>query len=81
MRYCIITGASRGIGKGLVDYFLKYKNAMVTGISRTQVHRPSKQYSHFAFDLSDLDRLEQQASGFFPSLENGDEVVLIPNCV
>ncbi len=79
MRYFIITGTSRGIGKGLVDYFLKDKNTMVTGISRTQVQRPSEQYSHFAFDLSDLDRLEQEASGFFPSRENGDEVVLINN--
>ncbi len=79
MKYYIITGTSRGIGKVLVDYFLKENDARIIGISRSEVKNHTEHYVHIPFDLSDLDRLEKEASSFFPTLKSGDEVVLINN--
>lgn len=51
-RVILITGTSRGIGKYLVEYYVK-KNLQVIGCSRTQIKYSHKNYKHFCLNISD----------------------------
>lgn len=46
----LVTGASRGIGLSLVEYFIS-KNAFVIGISKSESKYQHKNYNHFAVDI------------------------------
>jgi 3-oxoacyl-[acyl-carrier protein] reductase len=48
----VITGTSRGIGRGLVDYYLD-RGYQVMGCSRGAVSHPRAGYTHFELDVSD----------------------------
>lgn len=50
-RALIITGASKGLGRELVDYFLK-KSIVVIGISRGRCDIIHENYFHFQLDIS-----------------------------
>ncbi len=50
-RVILITGTSRGIGKYLVEYYVK-RNLQVIGCSRTQIKYSYKNYKHFCLDIS-----------------------------
>lgn len=78
MQYYFITGASRGIGRALVERALQEKDARVTGFSRS----PSvthNHYRHIAADLSDIAQLQQTLEELFPALEEPRRIVLINN--
>jgi 3-oxoacyl-[acyl-carrier protein] reductase len=48
----VVTGASRGIGRMLVDYLLA-EGAQVAGISRGEVDDQTERYTHHAVDVTD----------------------------
>ena len=75
MRHYLITGASSGIGKAIVEVLLEADDALVYGVSRRQtvVH---DRYTHFAVDLSD----QQAIMGFeMPHIEDAEQIVLLNN--
>ena len=61
----IVTGTSKGIGRYLLDYYLK-KGYIVIGCSRGPVTDKLAQYEHFCLDVSDeekvLDMVRQVAN-------------------
>jgi 3-oxoacyl-[acyl-carrier protein] reductase len=48
----VVTGASRGIGRMLVDHFLA-EGAQVAGISRGEAELEHERYAHFEVDVAD----------------------------
>ncbi len=48
----IITGSSKGIGRNLVEYYVK-KGIKVIGCSRQAVGYELENYQHFCLDVSD----------------------------
>lgn len=77
--HLIITGSSRGIGRGLTDHFLKKEYCHVHGIARSASDFAHKRYTHHRFDLSELEKLDAQADALFPDFAAGDAVTLINN--
>lgn len=75
MRYYIVTGASSGIGKAVVEALLQADDAEVYGVSRRQtVHH--ERYHHMAVDLSD----QQAIVGLqLPDITDADQIVLMNN--
>ncbi len=51
-RVVVVSGASKGIGKYLVEYYLN-KNDFVIGCSRSESEITDKQYEHHCVDISD----------------------------
>ena len=78
-QHLIITGATKGIGKALATHFLKKENTAVIGIARSESTIAHDRYTHHRMDLSDLDRLDKGADSILPTLQSGDEVVLVNN--
>jgi len=74
----ILTGHSQGLGKAILDVYLKKGNFKVLGISRTSLKLDHPNFSELSIDLSDLDLLESKLSALFPS---GDfmNILLINN--
>lgn len=74
----IITGASKGIGKALVRQLLLENHNRIIGIARTLSEFSHPNYRHIAFDLTDLEGLQNRLDEIFPE---GDfkRVVLINN--
>ena len=54
----LITGTSKGIGKYLVEYYLK-KNFNVIGCSRTSVKIKNDNYTHYEVDISNEDSVKK----------------------
>ncbi len=75
MNYYFITGASRGIGKALVNCLQEDSNNHVTGISRTPVPDHAG-YRHIILDLTDTAAV---ADFKFAALEDARKIVLINN--
>lgn len=75
MNYYYITGASKGIGKALVEYLLKDPSNKVIGISRSRDMEHAN-YEHVSMDLSNID----EAEGFrFMPHHDAKKIVLINN--
>lgn len=73
----IITGASKGIGKGIANKALE-SGATVWGISRS--HSISNEnYKAISIDLSNLDELKNELTNLFNNAKGYDKVVLINN--
>ncbi len=51
-KVALVTGASRGIGRMLVDYFLEH-GAQVIGLSRGESELEHGRYAHYAVDVAD----------------------------
>ena len=73
----IITGASKGIGKGLAEKALKV-GADVWGINRSHSIR-HENYKGFTYDLSDLPNLLQRLPTLFSECKDYEKIVLINN--
>jgi len=73
----IITGASKGIGKGLAEKALE-RGSEVWGISRSHSIE-NENYKALTYDLSDITNLLQTLPQLFSEAKNFDGVVLINN--
>ncbi|SMG17545.1 benzil reductase ((S)-benzoin forming) [Marivirga sericea] len=73
----IITGASKGIGKGLAEKALK-RGAEVRGINRTHSIQ-HENYKALTYDLSDIPKLTKSLPELFSDAQKFEEVVLINN--
>jgi 3-oxoacyl-[acyl-carrier protein] reductase len=51
-KVAVVTGASRGIGRMLVDY-LAEEGAQVLGLSRSESDHAHERYTHYAVDVAD----------------------------
>lgn len=78
MRYFIISGTSKGIGKALAELYLSQENTTVIGLSRTNDISHAR-YTHHSIDLSDIAVLIAALPNLFPALAANDEVILINN--
>jgi benzil reductase ((S)-benzoin forming) len=75
MNYYYITGASKGIGKALVEHLLKDPSNKVIGISRSRDMEHAN-YEHVSVDLSNID--EAESFRFMPH-HDAKKLVLINN--
>jgi benzil reductase ((S)-benzoin forming) len=73
----IITGASKGIGKGLAEKALN-TGAEVWGINRTHAIE-HENYKALTYDLSDIPNLSKQLPQLFANAQGFERVVLINN--
>ncbi|WMN11287.1 SDR family NAD(P)-dependent oxidoreductase [Marivirga salinae] len=73
----IITGASKGIGKGLAEKALE-TGADVWGINRTHSIE-HKNYKALTFDLADIHDLLKELPQFFSEAKDYERIVLINN--
>ncbi len=74
----IITGSSKGIGKGLAEYALKSVDHTVIGISRSH-SIDHKNYKGVSYDLSKVQKLEKGAEELLKTDDTYERVVLINN--
>lgn len=63
MRHILITGTSRGLGRGMAEYFLE-KGDRVFGCARFSATLEHHNYTHFTLDLRD----EKAVAGLFGEL-------------
>jgi len=70
----VVTGASRGIGRMLVDYFLA-EGAQVVGMSRGESELEHGSYTHVAVDVSDA-RAVQLAFAKVAKQHSGVDIVV-----
>ena len=78
MKYYIITGTGKGIGKALAEELLQENNIKVIGISRKQTIR-HQQYQHIELDLSQNEKLISRLPEIFPELPDAAELALVNN--
>lgn len=74
----ILTGHSKGLGKAILDHFLKHENFQIIAISRTGLDVINSRVTEIQADLSDLVSLEAKLPRFFPKGEF-EKVILINN--
>jgi len=78
MKYYFITGTSSGIGKALAEELLDNTENKVFGISRkNRIIHPN--YTHYSFDLSNIEALKEQVASFFIPLKEADKIILVNN--
>ncbi|MFC5272235.1 SDR family NAD(P)-dependent oxidoreductase [Adhaeribacter terreus] len=78
MKYYIITGTGKGIGKALAEALLQENNATVIGISRHQTISLPR-YFHLNIDLSQTQELINKLPEIFPEFKDAEEMVLVNN--
>ncbi|EAZ80979.1 SDR family NAD(P)-dependent oxidoreductase [Algoriphagus machipongonensis] len=74
----IITGHSQGLGKAVLDYYLKQDSFQILAISRTKLEIKSPTLQQLSLDLADLDILESKLDQIFPD-EEFDRIILLNN--
>lgn len=75
MQYYYVTGANRGIGRGLVDRLLQIPDATVIGVGRTSsVEHPH--YRHLTLDLRDMQAVQAFQFELHP---DATRIVLVNN--
>ncbi len=74
----ILTGHSKGLGRAILDAYLKKDEFEIIGISRTKLDLDNPKLTEVSIDLGDSEMLESKLSSLFPE---GDykEVILINN--
>jgi len=73
----IITGASKGIGKGLAEKALE-TGAEVWGVNRTHSIEHGN-YKALTYDLADIAKLQEKLPQLFLEAKNNERIVLINN--
>jgi len=74
----IVTGSSKGLGKGLVQALVKNDHHQIIGISRSGLDLQQENYTDLLIDLSETDSLIGQLDTIFPS-QDFEKIVLINN--
>lgn len=74
----ILTGHTQGIGKAILDHYLKNEQIQILAISRSKLEIESQNLTQIRLDLGDLDVLESQLVGLFPH-DSYEKIVLINN--
>ena len=74
----ILTGHTQGIGKAILDHYLKKENLQILAISRSKLDIESENLTQISLDLGDLAVLENQLAGLFPH-DSFEKIVLINN--
>jgi benzil reductase ((S)-benzoin forming) len=74
----IITGCSKGLGKGILEKTVENKDHHVVGISRSPLEISRDNFSHISLDLADIPALLAQMENIFPA-GNFQRIVLINN--
>jgi len=78
MKYYIITGTSKGLGKAIAERILADPGNFVIGISRTvTIHHDN--YEHLFINLSEVDSLHKFYDSIFPNFKNPSKICLINN--
>lgn len=74
----ILTGHSKGLGRAILDHYLKNDHTQVLAISRSSISQNHPNLSERSLDLSDLPVLQTELDGIFPE---GDfsQIILINN--
>ncbi len=63
----ILTGHTQGIGKAILDHYLKKENLQILAISRSKLEIEVHNLTQIKLDLGDLEVLENHLSGLFPT--------------
>ena len=74
----ILTGHTQGIGKAILDHYLKKENLQILAISRSKLDIESENLTQISLDLGDLTVLETQLADLFPQ-GSFEKIVLINN--
>ena len=74
----VITGSSKGLGKGLVQALVNNEQHHLIGISRSGLQLLNENYTDIRVDLSDTQELVLQLDKIFPS-EDYERIVLVNN--
>lgn len=74
MKYCFITGSSKGLGKAIVEVLLA-EGWTVHGLSRSN----TIEHENYFFHQVDLSDVTETASFNFPVLKDAEKIVLINN--
>jgi benzil reductase ((S)-benzoin forming) len=74
----VLTGHSKGLGKAILEKFLKEEDVRILAISRSALKIQKDNLKEIPLDLSDLDRLVEQLPTIFPK-EGFDRKILINN--
>lgn len=74
----ILTGHSKGLGRAILDVYLKKEEFEIIAISRTILGLDNPNLTELSIDFGDLDVLENELSELFP-VGDYKEVILINN--
>lgn len=74
----ILTGHSKGLGKAVLDTYLKKDNYTIIAVSRSKLGLRHPNLHEVSIDLGDLDALENKLPEIFPPGDY-EEVILINN--
>jgi len=74
----ILSGHSKGLGRAILDIYLKKDEFEIIAISRTKLELSNQNLIEISIDFGDLDVLENSLSGLFP-IGDYKEVILINN--
>jgi benzil reductase ((S)-benzoin forming) len=74
----ILTGHSKGLGRAILDTYLKKDEFKIIAISRTKLFLENPNLTEISIDFGDLDVLENELSELFP-IGDFNEIILINN--
>ncbi|SHO65209.1 SDR family NAD(P)-dependent oxidoreductase [Algoriphagus zhangzhouensis] len=74
----ILTGHSKGLGRAILDQFLKKEGVEVLAISRTKLNIEASNLTQLPIDLSELEVLDKELESIFP-IANYETIILINN--
>jgi benzil reductase ((S)-benzoin forming) len=79
MKYYLLTGASRGLGRALAEVLLEAPDTTVLGIARQPATLTHPRYEHHQIDLADATALENALPSLLRPYEDATSLTLINN--